>query len=117
MFTSHSEHVHQIIYAALHEPGFTEPKLRQRVETQAAIFRGAVREPAGVPTELANYVEKIALCAHSITDDDVEQVKDAGYSEDEIFELTVTAALGANFARMENMLDELLDVHLDDCFD
>lgn len=117
MFVNHPDHVHQGIYAALHEPGFTDPKLRQSVETQAAIFRGAVREPVGVPAELADYIEKIALCAHSITDEDVEQVKNAGYSEEEILELTVTAALGANLARMESMLDALLDEGASDLLD
>jgi alkylhydroperoxidase family enzyme len=39
------------------------------------------------------YLEKVRERAYSITDADVQAVKDAGYSEDEIFERTVAVAV------------------------
>jgi alkylhydroperoxidase family enzyme len=42
---------------------------------------------------LETYLEKVRTCAYSITDADVQAVKDAGVSEDEIFELTVAVAV------------------------
>jgi len=42
---------------------------------------------------LESYLEKVRTCAYTITDADVEAVKDAGVSEDEIFERTVAIAV------------------------
>ena len=39
------------------------------------------------------YLAKVRDCAYSITDADVQAVKDAGVSEDEIFERTVAVAV------------------------
>jgi hypothetical protein len=42
---------------------------------------------------LDSYLEKVRTCAYTITDADVQAVKDAGFSEDEIFERTVAVAV------------------------
>jgi alkylhydroperoxidase family enzyme len=42
---------------------------------------------------LEAYLAKVKDRAYSITDADVQAVKDAGVSEDEIFELTVAVAV------------------------
>jgi hypothetical protein len=42
---------------------------------------------------LEAYLEKVRTCAYKITDADVQAVKDAGISEDEIFERTVAVAV------------------------
>jgi alkylhydroperoxidase family enzyme len=42
---------------------------------------------------LETYLEKVRTCAYKITDADVQAVKDAGVSEDEIFERTVAVAV------------------------
>jgi alkylhydroperoxidase family enzyme len=54
-----------------------------------------------VPNDLATYVDKVAKHAYKVTDEDVEGLKAAGYCEDEIFEITVAAALGAGLRRYE----------------
>ena len=41
------------------------------------------------------------LHAYRVTDADIQSLKDAGYSEDEIFEHTVSAAVAAGFTRLE----------------
>ena len=51
----------------------------------------AVRLP-GVDA-LESYLEKVRTRAYAITDADVQAVKDAGVSEDEIFERTVAVAV------------------------
>ncbi len=61
----------------------------------------------GVPDELSDWVEKVALHAYRTTDEDIELLKAAGYSEDQLFELTVAAALGASRARLERALGTL----------
>jgi alkylhydroperoxidase family enzyme len=42
---------------------------------------------------LESYLEKVRTRAYTITDADVQAVKDAGVSEDEIFERTVAVAV------------------------
>jgi alkylhydroperoxidase family enzyme len=49
----------------------------------------------------------VRLNAVSITDDDVAELKDAGLSEDEIFELTVAAAASAGLDRLHAGLKTL----------
>lgn len=42
---------------------------------------------------LETYLAKVRDCAYTITDADVQAVKDAGVSEDEVFERTVAVAV------------------------
>ncbi len=60
-----------------------------------------------VPEELEGWVEKVARHAYRTTDEDIESLKAAGYSEDQLFELTVAAALGAARGRLESALATL----------
>ena len=59
------------------------------------------------PPEFASYLEKVRLHAYEVTDGDVQALKDAGYSEDEIFEHTVSAAVAAGLERLEAGLGAL----------
>jgi hypothetical protein len=73
--------------AVLHGPGTTAAALRQ------AVARG---EP---PEELRGLVEKIRLHAYRVTDEDLAELRDR-YSEDQLFEVVVAAALGAADVRL-----------------
>ena len=53
------------------------------------------------PPELAAYLEKVRERAYAITDAEVEQLKAAGVSEDEIFEQTVGVAIREGFRRLD----------------
>ena len=53
-----------------------------------AAFDG-VSEP-----ELQQLIEKVRVQAHRIVDEDVQRVLAAGFSEDQVFELAVCAAVG-----------------------
>lgn len=59
------------------------------------------------PSDFDAYLEKVNLRAYSITDEDVQRLKDAGYSEDEIFEHTVSAAVAAGIERLNAGLETL----------
>jgi alkylhydroperoxidase family enzyme len=60
-----------------------------------------------VPEALRPYLRKLAKHAHRITDDDIAALRSAGYSEDQIFELTASGALGAALAQMDRGLAAL----------
>jgi alkylhydroperoxidase family enzyme len=50
---------------------------------------------------MVRYLEKVRLHAYKVTDRDIGELKDAGFTEDEIFEHTVSAAAAAGFDRLE----------------
>jgi alkylhydroperoxidase family enzyme len=85
----------------------TEPSLRQAVEARAASFGGRPGPRSEVPQALTTLVDRIAQHAYRVTDDDVVAVRQAGYSEQAIFEITASAALGAGLARLERGLAAL----------
>ena len=50
------------------------------------------------------YLDKVRDEAYKVTDADVQALKDAGFSDDEIFEQTVAAAVAAGLHRIEQGL-------------
>jgi alkylhydroperoxidase family enzyme len=57
--------------------------------------------------ELVPYLEKVRSGAYAVTDADVEALKATGLSEDEIFEATVTVALGEGLRRLDAGLEAI----------
>jgi hypothetical protein len=56
---------------------------------------------------LGAFVQKIVDGASTLTDDDVAELHRAHYTDDQIFEATVSAALGAGLFRLERVLNVL----------
>jgi alkylhydroperoxidase family enzyme len=56
--------------------------------------------PAHRPA-LGPYVAKVRARAYTVTDRDVEELKQAGVSEDEIFEATVATAAAEGLRRLD----------------
>ena len=50
---------------------------------------------------LSDYLDKVRECAYAITDLDVRELKEAGVSEDLIFEQTVAAAIAEGLRRLD----------------
>ena len=59
------------------------------------------------PSDFATYLDKVRRHAYTVTDEDVQALKDAGHSEDEIFEHTLAAAAAAGFERLDASLRTL----------
>ncbi len=59
----------------------------------------AAGEPA--PSGMAVYVEKVRDRAYAVVDRDLEALKEAGFSEDEIFEQTVVVAIAEGLRRLD----------------
>jgi hypothetical protein len=57
--------------------------------------------PSALDPGLERWIDKVARHAYTTTDVEVVALLAAGYSEDQIFEITVAAALGAAQARAE----------------
>ncbi len=104
----HAAHVQRMVEAVLSGPGDTDPALRRAIEAWAAKLGGrSGAEEVEVPAELAGYVTKVALHAYKTLDEDIEALRNTGYSEDAIFEVTLSVAIGAGQARLERGLAAL----------
>jgi len=64
-------------------------------------LREAAQPERPAPPEFAGYLDKVRRAAYTVTDGDVDELKAAGFSEDEIFEQTVSAAAAAGLERLE----------------
>ena len=78
-----------------------------RYDGLIAELREAAQPDRPVPPEFAPYLKKVRLHAYQVTDDDVQRLKEAGFTEDEIFEHTVSAAVAAGLERLEAGLEAL----------
>ena len=80
-------------------PAKTSPELRRAAGERAEFVAGLAPAAPDLPAEWVTYVDKVALHAYKVTDEDVQALRSAGHSEDEIFEITVATAVGASLAR------------------
>ncbi len=107
---SHADYAQRLLADVLTSDGDTDPSVRRAVEALSAQIGGrSTNQTDAIPQELISYIKKIALHAYKTTDEDIEALRKAGYSEDAIFEITLSAALGAGMARLERGLAALKD--------
>jgi hypothetical protein len=100
--------VRRLVDAVLTSAGDTDLGVRRAVEARAAALGGRPAETLGeLPAGLGAYVDKVARHAYQVTDDDIAALSQADYSADAIFELTLSAALGAGMSRLERGLAAL----------
>ena len=112
MNESHSTKIRHLAHAVLNSPGDTDTTIRQAVEDYSTRVGVSPTSTAGdVPGELTGYVKKVALHAYKTTDEDTAALQRAGYSEDAVFEITLSAALGAGMARLGSGLAALKEDH------
>jgi alkylhydroperoxidase family enzyme len=100
----------RLVESVLATPGHTPRELRGSVLARSARLggRGGKRDDhEGVPAPLVTYVDKVALHAYKVTDEDVAALRRAGNSDDALFEITISAALGAALGRLERGLAAL----------
>lgn len=67
----------------------------------AASVRHAAASGGPVPADASAYTDKVRRHAYKVVDRDVEELIAAGWSENEIFELTVAIAMGEGMTRLE----------------
>jgi hypothetical protein len=65
-------------------------------ETRLALASGQA-----IPDDLKPYADKVARHAYRVTDRDIAALRDAGYDDDAIFEITVAVALGVGLHRRD----------------
>ena len=87
-------------------------RLRHAVTSSPAslpvVVRQTITAGRNVSGPLGSYVRKVAERAYEITDEDIASLHAANYTDDEIFEATVSAALGAGLFRLDCVLRALV---------
>ena len=81
--------------------------MKTRYDEPIARLREGAQPGRPAPSEFDAYLEKVRLHAYKVTDRDVDELKAAGFSEDEIFEHTVSAAVAAGLERLDAGLGTL----------
>jgi hypothetical protein len=82
------------------------PALRREVfDYVAALTRDQVA--LALPADLAPYARQVALNAYKVIDRDIESLHAAGFNVDEVFELTIVAAVSAGATRLQIALAAL----------
>jgi hypothetical protein len=78
----------RVLRGVLEGPGESDPAIRQ-----------AAAEGSGVPADLQPLVDKIHRHAYRVTDEDIASLRER-YGDDRMFEIVVSAALGASRRRL-----------------
>jgi alkylhydroperoxidase family enzyme len=105
MVDRYTAQVRRLVDAVLTSAGDTDSDTRRAVEARAAALGGRpVETISELPAALDAYVDKVARHAYKVTDEDIAALRQAGYSADAIFEITISAALGAGMSRLERGL-------------
>jgi alkylhydroperoxidase family enzyme len=81
--------------------------VRTRHDDAIARLRAAAQPSRPRPAELDAYLDAVRRHAYRVTDAQIEALKAAGFSEDAIFEHTVSAAVGAGLSRLDAALRTL----------
>ena len=88
--------------------GKTDAALRRAVEARAEeLAGGPPADVAAIPDNLRATVDAVSRHAYRVTDEDVQGLLRAGYSEDDVFEIFAAASVGAGLARLERGLAAL----------
>jgi hypothetical protein len=85
----------QVLRRVLDGPGETDPALRR-----------AAAEGKGLPPDLQELVDKIHAHAYTVSDEDLARLQPK-YGDDQLFEIILSAALGASRKRLFAGLDAL----------
>lgn len=95
--------IQRLIGRILGTPGDSDTGLRREV------FEFAARrsDGASIPQPLRSWVDLVANHAYRATDARMDELRQAGYSEGQIFELTIAAAAGAAEMRERRALAAL----------
>ena len=88
-----AERIRALTERALTEPGSLEASVRR-----AAAAGGALPPPLG------GYAQKVRDHAYRVIDEDVAVLREAGYSEQQVYELTQAVTFGAGLVRLEAAL-------------
>lgn len=81
--------------------GTVDPRVRRDVEAFAATYFGAERPAVDLDEPLLSFVGRVAAFPAAVDDALVESLREAGYDDEGIFEITMAASMGVACAGLE----------------
>lgn len=109
--TTLPEHVRSLVQRVLTSASArSSPEVRRAVYEYVAALTRSELPAATVPAVAEPYLRKVALNAYKVLDWEVDAMRGAGSTMDDIFEMTVAAAVSAGVTRMEIALAALEEV-------
>jgi len=94
----YSRFIADLRQAVFEDPGQADPGLRRSAATGE-----------GLAEPWLSYTSKVRDAAWTLTESDINDLKAAGHSEDQIFEMTIAAALGASLRMLDAGLQAVRD--------
>jgi alkylhydroperoxidase family enzyme len=101
------EKVLGVLARVLESAGESAPSLRRAVMKRAHAASRLSEAKEKLPDALVPYVEKVAERPATVDERDLQTLRESGLSDEQIFELTIAAAMGASLARYERGLSLL----------
>ena len=90
----------RVVESVLGKRGRLDPSRRLAALRHGAAATSGVEEPGLEEMgAAAGLVDKVARHAYRVTEEDIAAAQSAGYSDDEVFDLIVSTAVGAGLAR------------------
>src|SRR4029077_13986582 len=83
------------------------PRPMTRYDSLVGRLRQAAQPDREAPPEFAPYLDKVRSNAYKVTDEDIQALRDSGYSENVIFEQTFSVAVAACLERLRAGLEVL----------
>ena len=83
--------------------GCTAPELRHDIEAFVRAQWDEQESAPELPSELIGYMRKLALHAYRITDEDIDALREAGYDDDRLYEVTVVGAFTSALVGLEHL--------------
>ncbi len=109
--TSLPENVRSLVQRVLtNKAARSSPDMRRAVFEYVAALTRNQPPAAAMPAVAEPYLRKVALNAYKVLDREVDAMRAAGSTPDEIFEMTVAAAVSAGVTRMDIALAALEEV-------
>ncbi len=100
--------ISELLESLSNAPAYTPPALRRAIQARSGASAGsAARETAEIPAELHELIDKIAERPTEVTDEDFTRLSARGYTLDQLFDVVMSASLGASHARLRRGLDAL----------
>ena len=93
--------IETLVESVTNGDGNSDKALRQAVFRRGMATLGFPETDTDIPQDLVHYVDTIARHAPDVTEQDIQELLGKGWSEAEIFEVTVAAALAAGYGRLQ----------------
>jgi len=101
-----ADHVASLLAAVSASAGRSDARLRAAVRARGTeiVEAGQTSSSSEIAPDVIAYADTIARGAFRVTDEHVDRLRRAGFSDDEIFDVTVNAAVSAGLSRLDRAL-------------